>query len=297
MRRLTVFFAAVSVLLGAAGCDTDEGTGTAPSPSPSSAVVAPAPGRHQLTLDHDGVARRYRLHAPANYDPAVPVPLVIALHPFPGEGLGMSEMVEFDAVAERENFLVAYPDGINGGFNALVCCGTADDVGFLKALAAHLTGGWRVDPDRVYLTGISNGGDLSFRAAVEATGVFAAIGVASGGFIGPPAAAADYVPKSPVSVITFIGGQDRYAEQFQAGMRAWRQRLRCVPAGPASAPAEAVTLDRARCADGSDVEEYRLANMGHSWPGAKVGPVAAPGAGVAATELIWAFFAARPRRT
>lgn len=125
--------------------------------------------------------------------------------------------------------------------------------------------------------------------------MFAAIGAVSGGFVGPPAA--DYAPASPVSVITFIDAQDRYAEEFRAGMRAWRQRLGCVPITPAPAPvAEAITLDRARCADGSDVEEYLLERMGHSWPGAKTGMIAAPRAGVAATELIWAFFAAHPRR-
>jgi polyhydroxybutyrate depolymerase len=283
------------MLLGLAACDATEPP-TPPTPTP--AAVQPAPGKHKLTLDHGGVTRAYRLHAPAGYDPATAVPLVIALHPFPGEGLGMSEMVGLDEKAEQENFLVAYPDGINGGFNALVCCGNADDVGFLTALTGHLVERWRVDPDRVYLTGISNGGDLSFRAAVEATGVFAAIGAVSGGYVGPSAARTDFVPRSPVSVITFIGGQDRYAQQFRAGIAAWRERLRCTPAAPVPAPvAEAITRTRTSCADGSEVEVYLLENMGHSWPGARTGLIAAPGAGLVATDLIWEFFAAHPRRS
>ena len=296
VRRMIAWCTAMSVLFGSAACDGAEPT-TSP-PSPSSAAVDPAPGRHQLTLDHGGVTRKYRVHAPAGYDPATPVPLVIALHPFPGEGLGMSEMIGLDEKAATENFLVAYPDGINGGFNAMVCCGTADDIGFLKALTEQLIDGWRVDPDRVYLTGISNGGDLSFRAAVEATGMFAAIGAVSGGFIGPSAAVADYAPKSPVSVITFIGAQDRYAKEFRAGIQAWQQRLRCVPVSPApAAPARTIELTRARCADGSDIDVYVLENMGHSWPGAKTGMIAAPQAGMVATDAIWEFFAAHPRRS
>jgi polyhydroxybutyrate depolymerase len=149
----------------------------------------------------------------------------------------------------------------------------------------------------VYLTGISNGGDLSFRAAVEATGVFAAIGVVSGGFIGALPAGAEYAPKSPVSVITFIGDQDRYAGRFEEGVEKWRERLRCTEVRPApKRPAPNVALSRARCADGSDVEVYTIGGMGHSWPGATSGAMAAPDAGVVATDLVWRFFAAHPRK-
>jgi polyhydroxybutyrate depolymerase len=200
----------VGLLLNLAAC-----AGGEPAP-PTSEVSSPSagppgPGRYELTLDHDGTVRKYRLYAPPGYDIAKQLPLVIALHAYPGSGAGMSELAGLDPVADREGFLTAYPDGINGGFNAFVCCGQADDVGFLKALTEHLVREWNVDPDRVYLTGISNGGDLSFRAAVEAPGVFAAIGVVSGGFIGNKPASETYAPTSPVSVITFIGDQDRYA--------------------------------------------------------------------------------------
>lgn len=288
----------VGLLLAISAC----GGGGDPAPeagpaSPTPSVVAPAPGRYELTLDHDGAPREYLLNAPASYDAATPVPLVIALHPFPGTGAGMSEMVGLDAVAEREGFLVAYPDGINGGFNAFVCCGDADDVGYLQVLTEHLVQDWNVDPDRVYLAGISNGGDLSFRAAVEATGVFAAIAAVSGAFIGELAAKETYAPKSPVSVITFIGDQDQYAGQFTEGVASWRKRLRCTEVKPAAKPPAAnVALSRARCADGSNLDVYLVEGMGHSWPGATAGTMADPDAGVVATDLIWQFFAAHPRK-
>lgn len=46
----------------------------------------------------------------------------------------MADLTGFSALAEREGFLVAYPDGLNGGFNALMCCGAEDDVGFIQAV-------------------------------------------------------------------------------------------------------------------------------------------------------------------
>ncbi|MFI6779791.1 alpha/beta hydrolase family esterase [Micromonospora sp. NPDC050276] len=268
---------------------------SAPPAAPSASSERPAAGDHRLTLKHNGLDRGYLLHAPPGYDPNRPSALVIALHFYPGAGASMQELAGLDAKADEDNVLVAYPDGQGGGFNALICCGSQDDVGFLNTLTDHLVQTWHADPNRVFLTGISNGGDMSFRLAVEGAGRYAAIGVVSGGYSGSRTTADNYVPKSPVSVITFIGGQDRYASIFQTGMRTWQQRLNCRPS-PKTSGVAGVTRTLATCADGSDVSVYTITDMGHSWPGAKSGQLAAPAAGLSATDLMWEFFAAHPRR-
>lgn len=257
----------------------------------------PGPVDHRLTLDVDGVTRTSLLHTPPGYQPGsgAALPLVIALHFYPGTGERLRDMIGMDALADRHDFLVAYPDGLAGGFNALVCCGSADDVAFLTALRQHLVTDWRVDPDRVYLTGISNGGDMSFRAAVEASELFAAIGVVSGGYIGPPTEPSTYIPTNPVSVVTIVGEQDRYFPTFQAGMSTWQQRLTCTSVEP-PAPATEVTRTSTRCADGSDVDVYVVPDMGHVWPGATSGPLAGSDAPIVATDIVWDFFAAHPKR-
>ncbi|MFI7425645.1 alpha/beta hydrolase family esterase [Micromonospora sp. NPDC049836] len=298
MRRTIAVLAGLVLAYAGAGCGGEREPGHATPSAPAAPAERPAAGDHRLTLSHGGVSRSYLLHAPPGYDPARPTPLVIALHFFPGSGAAMRELAGLDARADRENFLVAYPDGRDGGFNALICCGSADDVGFLAALTDHLVDAWRADPDRVYLTGISNGGDLSFRAAVEGNGRFAAIGVVSGGYSGPLTEPDSYVPKQPVSVITFVGGQDRYADTFHEGLRTWQRRLGCRPVPGRAAPGRAgITRADARCADGSDVTVWSLPQMSHSWPGATAGQLAAPNAGLTATDLIWEFFAAHPRRS
>ena len=152
---------------------------------------------------------------------------------------------------------------------------------------------WNADPDRVYATGISNGGDMSFKLAVEAGGTFAAIGAVSGGFIGAPAARADYAPKRPVSVITIIGRLDPNYGSFEAGVKTWQERLACEPT--ATKRAAAYTRAASRCADGSDVEVYTLPELGHSWPGATAGQLADSDAGLRATDVLWSFFAAHRR--
>lgn len=291
---------AAGVVLLVAGCAGDPARRPASSATTSSATPTtpqrPAPGDHKLSMPWDGKDRTYLLHAPPDFNPGTPIPVVIALHFYPGDGAGIRETSGLDAVADREGFLAVYPDGVNSGFNALVCCGAEDDVGFVRALVEQLRGTWGADPDRVYATGISNGGDLSYRLAVELPGVFAAIAPVSGGFLGPKPQDAAYAPKTPVSVLTFIGGQDRYAADFEAGLATWHQRKGCRPGGR-DAVAAGVTRTAALCGDGSEVVAYRLAQMGHSWPGAPTGQLADPKAAVAASDLIWQFFQAHPRRT
>jgi poly(3-hydroxybutyrate) depolymerase len=267
-----------------------------PPHSPSApASQRPAAGDHRLTLDVGGKERAFLLHAPPGWTGDAPVPLVVAMHFYPGTGERLRAMIEMDAKADEHGFLVAYPDGVDGGFNALICCGAEDDVAFLKALTARLISDWRVDADRVYATGISNGADMSFRAAIEATGVFAAIGAVSGGYGGPKAEDAGYVPAEPVSVMSIVGRQDRYYDIFDAGLKKWRERLGCAPEPAPPTGTDKVERTSARCADGSDVEVYVVTDMGHSWPGAQSGELAQPGAPIVATDLLWDFFAAHPR--
>ncbi|MEV4494797.1 PHB depolymerase family esterase [Micromonospora arborensis] len=295
MRRTVAVLTGLCLLIVAAACGERGRPSSAPSAEPSASSERPAAGDHDLTLSHNGLDRTYLLHAPPGYDPSRAAALIIALHYYPGSATSMQELAGLEARADKDNVLVAYPDGVDGGFNALVCCGSADDVGFLTALTDHLVQTWHADPNRVFLTGISNGGEMSFRAAVETTGTFAAIGVVSGGYSGKLTTADSYVPKSPVSVITFIGGQDQHASTFQTGIKTWQQRLTCRPSPKASGVA-GVTHTVAGCADGSEVSVYTLADMGHSWPGAKTGQLAASSAGLSATDLMWEFFAAHPRK-
>ncbi|WP_144126687.1 extracellular catalytic domain type 1 short-chain-length polyhydroxyalkanoate depolymerase [Catellatospora sichuanensis] len=287
---------AVVALLAAtvAGCDTGS---TGPAVSTVSPVASPeagetpAPGDHRLTTSWNGKNRSFVVHAPPSYDGATPLPLVVTMHFFPGDAAGIATTTGMNAKADREGFLVLYPEGFAGGVNALSCCGSEDDVGLIKTLVARMVERWHADPKAIFATGISNGGDMAYRLAVEMPGVFAAIAPVSGGFSGGRASRADFRPTQPVSVITFVGGKDRHAAAFESGLTAWQERLSCTPA-PAAGPRlpNGGTRSVAACADGSELVVYRLPQMGHSWPGAQQGTLADPDAGVNATDLIWEFF-------
>jgi polyhydroxybutyrate depolymerase len=288
---------ALLALLLLGGCTT--GTGSAPAgPSPE----AVGPGDHTVSITVGDRERTFLLHVPASYDPGRALPAVVALHYKPGSGAAMRELTGLDAKADTEGFLVAYPEGVGGQFNAFGCCGAQDDVGFVKAVAGRLVERWHADPDRVFLAGVSNGGDLSFRAAVEAPGVFAAIGAVSGGFAGGRTEATDYRPSAPVSVVTLIGADDPQATAFRTGVDTWRARLECAAPQPAtaapstSAAAPGVHRSTTHCKDGSDVDAYVIDGGAHAWFGAASGELKDAAAKIEATDVLWAFFAAHPRR-
>jgi poly(3-hydroxybutyrate) depolymerase len=311
-RGLVGGLAAIAVLAGCGGGDAGGGSATAPSveltatvPQPSAAPATtarpPRPlGRrdHRLALVVDGRRRRFLLHTPPGHRPGERLPLVVALHMARdgADGKTMRDLTGLDAVADRERFLVAYPDGLDGRWNSVLCCNDTDDVGFVRALVDHARRRWGADPDRVYATGASNGAAMSYRLAAALPGTFAAIAPVSGALTDLDVP--EGFPTSPVSLVAFHGRQDAVVSWMDEGVAAWRRRAGCGP--PQAAPyggSGQVTRSATRCRDGTEVVVYELAGMGHAWPGAGTDdPMAAPDAPASASDLLWEFFERHPRR-
>lgn len=157
------------------------------------------------TLDVDGLTRHYLLHVPQNL-PHRPVPLVLVFHGGGGRAARMPRFTGFDALADEQHFIVAYPDGIGRHWNDGRGRSHADDVGFVRALLEKLERAYPVDARRVYATGISNGGFFSNRLACEMPGRFAAI--ASVAATMPEPLAGECRPAHPISVMYIQGTQD-----------------------------------------------------------------------------------------
>ncbi|MFP5356346.1 MAG: alpha/beta hydrolase family esterase, partial [Gemmatimonadota bacterium] len=148
------------------------------------------------TLSHDGRTRRYVVRVPARIARSnALVPMVIVLHGGGGNASNAESMTGFTRKAEREGFIVVYPEGTARGrvplltWNAGHCCGHAmeqrvDDVGFINALIDKLQSTHRIDPDRIYVTGMSNGGMMSHRLGIELSQRIAAIGPVVGAVFG-----------------------------------------------------------------------------------------------------------------
>ena len=119
------------------------------------------------SIFYDGQKREYIIHIPDDLPPAEDVPVVIALHPLNNTASSFESYTKFSDKADQEGFIVVYPQGIGNSWNAGGCCDPAasqdvDDIGFIDALIDTLIEEQPVDAEKVFLTGFSNGGILSY---------------------------------------------------------------------------------------------------------------------------------------
>ena len=104
---------------------------------------------------------------------------------FHGGTQNAAQQVRFSKMnetAEARGFIVVYPEGVNGVWDAGACCAsqTVDDVGFARAIVEYMQEHACIDSRRIYSTGMSNGGRMSYRLGCEAADVFAAIAPVAG---------------------------------------------------------------------------------------------------------------------
>lgn len=173
---------------------------------------SPAVTDHQIV--HDGIVRTYKKYVP-NHLPGKRLPIVFALHGGGGSADHLSDSnhpwFEWRALADLDKFIVIYPNGVDNNWHDCrsdtEVDGDADDVGFISALIDELDASHKVDLTRVYATGISNGGLMSYRLAAELSDRIAAIGtvvanepVDPDGECGPPA--------HPISAVIMSGDND-----------------------------------------------------------------------------------------
>jgi polyhydroxybutyrate depolymerase len=134
-----------------------------------------------------GNARQYAVHVPTGYSKDAPVPALFCIH-----GLDQNPImfcldtgVAWPTKADQEGFVVIMPNGYMNSWNAGTCCGGAvsaglDDVSLMRAIFTEVGKHVNVDLGRVYATGLSNGGYLSYRLACEASDLFVAIAPTAG---------------------------------------------------------------------------------------------------------------------
>jgi len=284
------------------------------------------PGDHSRSLEVRGRTRDYLIHVPEKLAQSKSWPVVLAFH---GGGVNAESMIGFSGLnetADREGFLVVYPNGTgrlptthtwNGGN----CCGYAmtqnvNDVAFVAALLDDLATVAPLDVKRVYATGMSNGGILAYRLASELADRIAAIAP-----VGGPMGTETCSPKQPVSVIHFHGSNDQYAPlkggqgtrslsktnfySVDHSVQAWINANGC-PAEPETTTlpdkaGDGTTITRKVWGpgrDGSEVVLYVIEGGGHTWPGRqpRLEILGKSTKNISANDLMWEFFKKHPRK-
>jgi polyhydroxybutyrate depolymerase len=275
------------------------------------------------TMSLDGRTRSYRLYVPAHV--ASPAPVVFVLHGGGGSGSNIELITKhgFNRIADRDGAIVVYPDGVGRNWNdgrsdvnSPAFKEHVDDVAFLKALVEVVTASHPVDRGRVYATGMSNGGFMSYRLACDAAGTFRAVVAVVAGLsadLGPQCR-----PARPVSVAVMNGTEDplvpwaggavsamgiKRGETWSARrtydrwieLDACKTRIDEPERNVAPEDGTTVVVHRAiDCAAGSQVRLYEIRGGGHNWPGGAtylgVGLVGRVSSEFDGNEEIWRFF-------
>lgn len=165
------------------------------------------------TLQFKGTARNYVLHAPTGLGENPP--LVFVIHGYNMSGQQEVTLTRMNAVADREKFVVVYPDAINKSWDL---SGTTD-FEFILALIDEMESKQNIDRKRVYASGFSQGGFFSFQLGCRYADVFAAIAPVSGLLNTPQCSPSRPVPahftygtNEGFDVNTFVESGERWVE-------------------------------------------------------------------------------------
>ena len=280
----------------------------------ASAVTLAAPVSE--TLKSGGDLRNYWLVRPEGLEKTKPAPLLMVLHGSAGSGEDMMTVTQrgFERLADKEKFVVVYPDALERRWNDQG--GTVDDVGFLLAIVDKLVADGLVDKNRIYVAGISNGGMMAQRLACEQADRIAGIATVAGGLPEPLQATCKPARALPVLVIhgtedpivPWSGGAVAGFEDFGKVLSAretakfWAANNRCGDGGVIAAEPDRDPKDGTRvkmevfasCPAGAAVKLAAVEGGGHTWPGGyQYLPerfIGRTSQDVDANMLIWDFF-------
>ena len=265
--------------------------------------------------------RKYDVHVPPSYKGGEAWPLVVCFHGGGGDIGFARRMFRLNEKADKEHFLVCYPNGSGRlrdhvlTWNAIDCCGYAkshniDDIAFCRMLLARLSRDYEVNQGRVYLLGFSNGAMFAYRLAAEMPEKFAAFAIVSGSMCGK-----EPQPSMPISALIIHGTADKHipveggpgklakwgfnvhAQPLSYPVSFWVRADGCNPTPQVVKKREVECKTFTGGKDGSEVILYTIDGYAHSWPGGKRAWVFAdkPYPSLSATDVCWDFFARHVR--
>ena len=140
----------------------------------------------QRMVIHEGVEREYIIHVPENLNQDSPI--VFVIHGYTGSAEGIAAYTGMNSIAEREGFIVVYPQGtIDSNGNTFFNVGyefnddsPINDVSFIRELVRSISQEFNLKRKKAFATGMSNGGDMSYLLACTSSDLFKAVAPVAG---------------------------------------------------------------------------------------------------------------------
>ena len=261
------------------------------------------------SITHDGIERDYILYVPEIYDGSTAVPLVLNFHGFGSSASQQMFYGDFRDIADTEGFLLVHPEGTtfignqfwNVGFPGI--SSTIDDVGFTEALIDELATLYTIDLDRVYATGMSNGGFMSFLLACQLSEKIAAVASVTGSMTQDTFD--DCNAQLPTPVLQIHGTEDDVVLYNENNLSLpipdvisyWVDHNNCETTPttttlPDVDVSDGSTIEYSVYEDGDNgitTEHMKVIGGGHTWPGSVLNS-AGTNQDIDASMEIWLFF-------
>ena len=261
------------------------------------------------SITHDGIQRNYILYIPEIYDGNTAVPLILNFHGFGSNATQQMFYGDFRDIADTEGFLLVHPEGTtfignqfwNVGFPGI--SSTIDDVGFTEALIDELATLYTIDLDRVYATGMSNGGFMSFLLACQLSEKIAAVASVTGSMTQDTFD--DCNAQRPTPVLQIHGTEDdvvlyngnTLSIPIADVISYWVDYNNCettptTTTFPDIDPSDGSTIEHSVYEDGDNgitTEHMKVIGGGHTWPGSVIN-TGGTNQDIDASMEIWLFF-------
>lgn len=248
--------------------------------------------RGQTTINgsfvFEGITRTYRLYIPASYNSSVPAPLLFNLHGYGSNNVEQELYGDFRPISDTAGFIIAHPNGTvdqsGNRFWNTFGNSSVNDLGFLSAMIDTISASYNIDSGRIYSTGMSNGGFMSYELACFLSHRITAIASVTGSMIWLKLQTCN--PQHPTPVMQIHGTADMtvpYAGNFafvhiDTLVKYWVNFNECNPIPqviqiPDINPNDGCTAEQHIYSEGdhdSSMELFKVLGGGHSWPGAPV---------------------------
>ncbi len=257
---------------------------------------------------YGGLQRDYILYVPSIYNAATPVPLILNFHGYTSNAFEQMNYGDFRPIADTVGFIVVHPMGtidLIGNTHWNVGWGTSsvDDVGFTNALIDSISAAYNINQDRIYCTGMSNGGFMSYQLACKLSHRIAAIASVTGAMtINTPATCN---PEHPTPVMEIHGTADGTVPyngnilfESVASELAYWTNYNQTDASPTVTDIEDIdtndgsTVQHFYYGNGNNgvvVEHYKVNGGAHTWPGTFF-TSSGTNQDIDASKEIWRFF-------
>jgi polyhydroxybutyrate depolymerase len=217
--------------------------------------------------------REYIIYVPENFTGTSSLPLLLSFHGLSSNMNFNYDYTNFSELAERENFIVVHPNGIDNRWT--VSATNNPDIDFIEALLDQLENDYNIASNRIYSTGMSNGGNFSFTLACGLNDRIAAIASVTGLML--QMAIGDCIPSRPLAVLHIHGTEDLIANYafVQGGLDFWTDHnntndFPIISDIPNIDSGDGSTVKRFEYLNGNsnvEVQHLKITGGGHEWPG------------------------------